>query len=319
MKAMLLAAGSGTRLRPLTDKVPKPLAPIANEPLLSRTLTWLKWEGVDDAVINLHHLGEHIMSEIDVRPLNGPRVWFSIESVLLGTSGAVRKCADYLSEGPFFVIYGDNLIDADLSKLMRFHQDTASEATIALFSPDDPTACGMVEIDQNARVTNFVEKPKPGESHATMANAGIYIIEPHLLKTLPDGFSDFGSDIFPMWLQDNVKISATALGGYLQDTGTPDRYRKANWDILTGRLRHKPLGVTVGSSIMAAGTIVDPSARLDHCVIGEACTIEENAMLQNCILWNEATIERGAMLRNVIVGSGAIVPVDAFVSDAILA
>ena len=319
MKAMLLAAGAGSRLRPLTDRVPKPLAPIANVPLLERTLSWLAGEGVTDVMVNVHHHAAKISGAIGSGDGFGLAVHYSVENELLGTSGAVQRCAEFFRDEPFYVVYGDNLIDADLGRLREFHKSKNAVATIALFTPDDPSACGMVDVSPDGRIERFVEKPKPGESQATMANAGVYILNPSLLSTLPGGFSDFGKNMFPAWLDDGRPLFAAALGGYLQDTGTPDRYRKANWDVLAGTLRYEPRGVSRQGAIMDRDAVISPNVQLvDRNVIGARCTIDAEVTLQNCIVWPDAKIGAGSNLTNVIVGESAIIEAGTVADNTIL-
>jgi mannose-1-phosphate guanylyltransferase len=320
MKAMVLAAGSGSRLRPLTDTVPKPLAPIGNVPLLFRTLKWLAGQGVTDAVVNASHLAERIVEAVEDGLQFGLRVDVSVETVLLGTSGAVRNCAQHFKDGAFFVIYGDNLIEADLNALLEFHREKKADATIALFTPDDISACGAVELDSDSRVTRFVEKPKPGESDSNRANAGVYIIEPHLLETMPIGFSDFGSDIFPAWLSEDRKIVATDLGGYLQDTGTPERYRKANWDLLNGCLDQTPGGTRSYDSWLDQTAEIGAKVSLvSHNCIGLSAKIGSHTKLKNCIIWQDAVIGEGCDLDDVIVGQGARIEAGTIASSTIFA
>ncbi len=320
MKAMVLAAGMGTRLRPLTDSVPKPLAPIGNVPLLERTLIWLGHQGCKTAVVNLHYLPEQVRDTLGSGERLSIELWYSHEPELLGTSGALANAAGFFdSDEPLLVVYGDNLIEADLQPLLQLHREKSADVTMALFTPDDPSACGMVEVDSGGAVISFIEKPAEGQTPATLANAGIYVLNGSLLAELPSGAHDFGSDIFPAWLAAGKRIFAAPLQGYLQDTGTPERYRRANWDVLEGRLKQRAHGRLVGGSVVGEGAIIDPSARLESGnLIGASCVIAEDVRLTDCILWPGAAIERGSMLTNVIVGCDAVVPQGTHASDAIL-
>ena len=321
---MLLAAGTGTRLKPLTDYTPKPLAPIVNVPLLERTLRWLKEEGITEVVVNVHHHADQIQEAIGDGELLGIRVYYSVEKSLLGTSGAVRQCAARFRDRPFYVIYGDNLVDANLWRLNHFHKQNQADATIGLFTPDDPSAVGMVDLADDGRVTQFIEKPSRGKvpPTATMANAGVYILNPSLLDTLPEGVSDFGHDMFPQWLKEGRRVFAVTLGGYLQDTGTPDRYRKANWDVVAGALsHHRPVGDwrPGGRGIIADGAIVDPGALLTYdTIVGPNCAVENNVELNHCILWPGSIVRSGSVLDNVIVGTDTVVPTGTYARDTIL-
>ena len=158
------------------------------------------------------------------------------------------------------MIYGDNLIDADLNALKQFHVSSHAAATVALFKPDNPAASGMVELDQSGRVSRFVEKPQAGETDAIWANAGIYLIEPGLLEAIPGGFSDFGADIFPEWIAQGRELYAAPLAGYLQDTGTRSRYLKANWDILNGFTGYSAKGRFEAGSLLGENVLLGEHA-----------------------------------------------------------
>jgi NDP-sugar pyrophosphorylase family protein len=306
-------------LRPLTDTTPKPLAPIANRALLVRTLTWLAGQGVTDVAINLHHCADKIRSAIGSGRECGLSVSYSVEDELLGTAGAVAKCASFFAGESFFVIYGDNLIEADLGPLMDFHKERDAAATIGLFVPDDPAASGMVEMAGDGRVTRFVEKPRAGETDAVMANAGVYVIDQSLLSALPGGFSDFGKDIFPAWLEDGRRVFGRDLGGYLRDTGTPDRYRTANWDLLAGVLRQRPNGAMMGEMLVGVnaqiGADVDTTRRN---IVGADCRIGTRSLLCDCILLDGAGVGTDCVLTRVIVGEGAAVADGTVANDSIL-
>lgn len=314
VKAMILAAGEGTRLRPLTLSTPKPLVPIANIPLLERTLRWIGGQGVDEVVINLYHRPQAIRDSIgDGQRVGLRRVRYSVEEVLLGTAGAVKRCADLFDVGPFFVIYGDNLIEADLKKLLAFHRLRGAEATIALFKAADPSACGLVITDDTGRVTRFQEKPPPDEVFTDTANAGVYVLEPSVLEEIPvDGPSDFGADIFPQLLAERRPVYATMLDGYLQDTGTPEQYRKANADVLLGRapnVRGQLIKNPPNFTLIAEGATVSPSVRFRGVnVIGSGVRIGEGAQLTDCILWERAAVGEQVRLTRAILGCGALVP-----------
>ena len=323
MKAMLLAAGAGTRLRPLTDRVPKPLAPIANQPLLARTLQWLAWEGVGEVVINLHHHAEQIRSAVADGSAFGVSVAYSVEEELLGTAGAVKRAAHHFGGEPFFVVYGDNLIDADLRRLAAVHDSTGADATLALFEPDDASSCGMVDRNQDGRIVGFYEKPAQGAypESASLANAAVYVIAPTLLDALPDGVSDFGADVFPAWLADGRRLIGEPLGGYLQDTGSPARYRRANRDVLAGGLRHNAVGRRLGSSVIddSEGDSVSGLAHVrERNIIGAGCRVGARSVLRDCIVWPGASIGADCRLVNVIVGQGARVGDGVVATDTVL-
>ena len=321
---MILAAGEGTRLRPLTNSTPKPLIPIANIPLLERTLRWIGGQGVEEVVVNLYHRPQAIRDAIgDGQRVGLRRVHYSLEESLLGTAGAVKRCEALFTGGPLFVIYGDNLIEADLKKLLAFHRLRGAEATIALFKAENPSACGIVTTDDSGKVTRFQEKPRPEEVFTDTANAGIYVLEPSALNDIPaEGSYDFGSDLFPRLLSAGRSLWATRLDGYVQDAGTPQGYRKANADVLLGRapnVRGQLIKNPPNFTLIAEGAQVAPSVRFRGVnVIGAGARIGEAALLTDCILWERAMMGEGVQMARGILGVGAAVAAGASPPDDLI-
>ena len=305
MKAMILAAGEGTRLRPLTLSVPKPMVPIVGKPLLSWTLSWLSGQGVTEAVINLYHRPQAIPDFFGDQ-FEGVRLHYLFEDELRGTSGGVKAAEGFLSDAPFFVVYGDNLIRADLQRMTEFHSQHNGQATLALFHHPNPSAAGIVATDAAGRITRFVEKPPPDQIFADTANAGIYLLDPALLKAIPDATpSDFGRDVFPALLASGTALYGQPLDGYLQDTGTPDQYRQANWDVMAGRL-----GINYANDSLRIGqdTVISPTAEFrGKNIIGSGVVIGERAQLADCIIWDNARIGADTRLEQAILGYGAVV------------
>lgn len=225
MKALILAAGAGTRLRPLTDSCPKPMLPIAGKPLLERTLRWLGRYGVTEAALNLYHLPHVVRDGLGDGSRFGMRLLYNEEKELVGTSGAVHGFPGFF-DAPFLVIYGDLLIDLDLDHLIGFHKARNAIMTLALKRTDTPHSQGMIEVDDDGRVVQFVEKPASWQGGDT-ANAGVYVCQPEVLDYIPPGFSDFGHDIIPALLRDKQPVYGVPLRGYLLDIGTPEAYAQA--------------------------------------------------------------------------------------------
>jgi NDP-sugar pyrophosphorylase family protein len=236
VKAMILAAGLGTRLRPLTDKVPKVMLPIEGKPLLEYHLGLLKKFGINDVAVNLHYLPDAVRNYFGDGSKFGVRVKYSFEPTLLGTAGAVKKLEGFFDE-TFLVIYGDNLIEVDLSRLLKFHDERRCLATIAVYHHPEPWTQGILKLNDSGRVKSFVEKPEKGSITSDFANAGIYILEPKILLLIPkDTFFDFGKDVFPLMLKKGLPIYGCEIGGYIQDIGTPERYARAQEDVRIGRV-----------------------------------------------------------------------------------
>lgn len=297
MNALLLAAGHGSRLRPLTDHVPKPLVPIAGTPLLARTLSWLAGEGVTNAAVNLHHLPEAIPAALGTT-YAGIALHYFYEPVLRGTAGAAQNAAAVLGSGPFYVVYGDNYLHVDLRRLLTFHRQRDAEATLGCFLAPDPTAAGLVETDSEGRVLRFVEKPPASEVFTNRANAGVYVLNPSVLNAVPNTPApDFGHDVFPALLTQRRAVYATNLGGTVQDTGTPDGYRTANWLALSqmdNPLLHVGRNVSIGANVTLHG----------RNILGNNCTVGDGSVLSECILWDGAQVPTGAVLQGAIVAGG---------------
>ena len=226
MKAMVLAAGAGTRLRPLTDAIPKPMLPIGGEPLLVHLLRWLKRYGVDEVALNLHHLPEVIQDALGDGSQLGLNLIYSFEPELLGTAGAVKKLAAFFDQ-PFVVIYGDLLLDVDLAALIDYHQSRRALVALGLKHTDDPTSQGMIACDSAGKVLRFVEKPARWDDEQRTSNAGVYIVEPEVLQHVPaDRPSDWGHDIFPLLIAQEAPLYAQLLDGTVIDIGTPAAYEQ---------------------------------------------------------------------------------------------
>lgn len=230
MKAMVLAAGAGTRLRPLTDSIPKPMLPIGGEPLLVHLLRWLKRYGVDDVALNLHHLPEVIQNQLGDGSQLGLNLIYSFEPELLGTAGAVKKLEAFFAQPcdqPFVVVYGDLLLDGDLAALIDYHRSRRALVTLGLKHTDDPQSQGMVACDSAGRVVRFVEKPAHWNDEQRTANAGVYIVEPEVLQHIPaDRPCDWGHDMFPLLIAQGAALYAQMLDGTVIDIGTPAAYER---------------------------------------------------------------------------------------------
>ena len=316
MKAMILAAGEGTRLRPLTLTTPKPMIPIVGKPLLAWTLEWLAAQGVTDAAVNLFHRPQSI-PDFFGETYAGIRLRYCYEDTLRGTAGGVKGAAEFFADAPFFVIYGDNLLQADLRRLMDFHHSHGGAATIALFEHPNPAAAGIVGLDPDGRITRFVEKPAPDQIFSRQANAGVYVLDPSVLEAIPPGKpSDFGRDTFPALLAGGAKLYGTPLGGYIQDTGTPDSYRQACWDALAGRIGTHYADTRLW---LGPGAQVHPEAVLNgRSMIGANAVVGAKATLTDCIVWDGAEVGADAQLSQAILGSRAHVGAGSVVPHGLL-
>lgn len=237
MKAFILAAGLGTRLRSLGMDVPKVMVPVGGKPLLEHHLELFKRQGIREFIINLHYLPEKITSYFGDGSRFGVTISYSHEPELLGTAGAVKKMEDELRGGTFLVFYGDNLVRVDFGPLIEFHQAHRALATVALFASPEPWTGGVVETDSNGRVLGFVEKPDPKQVSTNLISAGIFVLDPQVLDMIPAGrVYDFGKDVFPKLLAEGRPVYAMTPRAYIQDVGTPERLAKAQHDFEQGVL-----------------------------------------------------------------------------------
>lgn len=206
MKAMILAAGKGTRLLPLTDSLPKPMVPLHGKPLLEYTVEWLKEYDVSEVAINLHHHPEAITNYFGNGEKWDLQIVYSREEELLGTAGAIKKL-EWFFDGTFLVIYGDNLSNCNLKKLIDFHHAKDGLGTIVLFKRDDTSASGIAQLDNDYRIIRFMEKPEKAVSFSNLVNAGLYILEPEIMNYIPIGQPyDFGRELFPKLLSSDEKL-----------------------------------------------------------------------------------------------------------------
>lgn len=224
MKAFLLGAGVGSRLRPLTDHVPKCLVPVNGEPLLDIWLRLLRQCGVTEVLLNTHHLAPVVRDFVRARAGATPVVTLFHEPVLLGSAGTVAANRAFVAgESSFFVIYADNLTDMDLGAMLEFHTNRRSPFTMGLFEAAEPSQCGIAELDQAGRVVEFVEKP--AQPKGNLANAGLYLAGPSLFDHIPSKpYTDFGFDVLPGLVG---TMYGYRIPGYYSDLGTPERLQRA--------------------------------------------------------------------------------------------
>ena len=245
MKAIVLCAGKGERLRPLTETTPKPMIPIDNKPVLEYIIHLLKKYGIREIAINTSYLPEKIKEYFGDGEKFGVDIIYSFEPEMLGTSGALNNFRDFLNTNePFLVFYGDNITDIDLNKMLEFHKQKKSVATLALRKkPVTKKPASLVFMDENLRITKLVEKPSD-ELFAELckdyyfSNSGIYILEPEILKFIPKGFSDFAYDIFPKLLKENLNLYGFMMDEYyFREIGKIEKYELAKNEIESGKIK----------------------------------------------------------------------------------
>lgn len=232
MRAVVLAAGKGTRLADATSQVPKPMIELGGKPVLAHTIEWLRQYGVTDLYLNLHHLPERITEYFGDGTDFGVRIRYSQEATLLGTAGAVRRIADTLWDdtpaGPFWVVYGDNYLTYDLDQIRRFHARHGGPATINVYHRDDVSQSGIVALDDDGRIRQFIEKPRPDQVISHLVNTGLYLLESDVLRYLPaERQLDFGHQVFPEMLAAGEALYAIEGSGSLTPIDTPGLLHQA--------------------------------------------------------------------------------------------
>ncbi len=311
MKAVVMAGGTGSRLRPLTVARPKPLVPIANKPVMEHILTLLKRHGIDDVIVTLQFMAPAIQNYFGDGEAFGLKIHYSIEETPLGTAGSVKLAQELLSE-PFLVISGDAITDINLTELIAFHRQKSTVATLLLYRVPNPLEFGAVITDGDGRIVQFVEKPSWGEVISDTVNTGIYVLDPSVL----DGFErdqvfDFSQDVFPLLLQQGVPLFGYTASGYWCDIGDHASYVQANADFLSGRVQLPIPGNRIGGSIWAADDVeVAPDAQLyGPILLGRGVKIKDNVIVQGpsivgdyTVLDSRAHVDRSIIWRNSYIG-----------------
>lgn len=338
MRAVVLAGGEGTRLRPLTYTTPKPLLPIGNRPFLEHQLAWLAGHGVTEVVLSIGYRPDAFMAHFAGGAVAGLRLTYAVEPEPLGTAGAIRFAAgtggflnfsgdtpspgvsgDTPGSGRFLVCNGDVLTDLDITALVRFHDEAGAEATISLTQVEDPSAFGVVPTTPDGRVLGFVEKPAPGEAPTDWINAGTYVLEASVLALIPPGRAvSIERETFPALLQRDAKLYALASPGYWLDIGTPAKYLQANTDLLPpGESLCPPdatvaEGAVVESSVLGPRVVVEEGARVVRSVLLEGARVEAGAVVVDSVVGGRAVVGPGAAVEDVsIIGPGVSVPAGA--------
>ncbi len=318
MQAIVLVGGEGTRLRPLTEWVPKPALTLVDRPFLAYMVEWLAAHGVDEVVLACGFLPDVLREALGDGERSGARIRYVAEPEPLGTAGAIRFAADALGDelgDRFLALNGDVLTDLDLSALTAAHSEHSGPATIALHPVPDSSAYGLVSCDGEGAVIEFVEKtgrPVPGE-----INAGMYVLERSVLDLIPAGEpASIERDVFPRLAGDG--LHGTLLDGYWMDIGTPERYLQASWDILDGRVdtRVRPTapGVHVDPTAeVAEGAVVGP-----HAVLGPRCRLDPGVEVRDSVLLADCVAEAGARIEGSILSAGVRVGAAAALAGAVV-
>jgi mannose-1-phosphate guanylyltransferase len=339
MDAVILVGGGGTRLRPLTYAVPKPLIPVFNQPLIARIITNLAQHGVDRVVLAASAGERRIETALGNGSRLGVKLSYSYETEPLGSGLAVKQAARDFG-GAFFVCNGDVITDLDLSAMLKRHRDRKATLSISLSSVDDPTAFGIAELADEDRITRFVEKPSREEAPSSWANAGTWIFEPEVLDQIPDEKMDGSLErlVFPTLIADGLIVQGFPSDAYWIDVGTSERYLQLHRDIFArGIPGWLPEGIAT-SAALAEGCQVWPDAELGAnvmlgrnariggqvqiegpSVLGDNCAVRDHASIAGSVLWADVRVGSGAVIRDSIIGAGCWIGDEAVVEGAVLA
>lgn len=317
MKALILAGGKGTRLRPLTLYTPKPVVPLANRPFLLYQIAILKKAGITNITLSLSYQPdkiEHIMGDGSEYGVN---LSFITEPNPMGTGGAYKFAAEAVRETTV-VFNGDVLTDVDLSKVLDRHAENSAEATICLAPVEDPSAYGLVETDADGKVLRFLEKPSRemlASLQINTINAGIYVLEPTVLDLIPrNENTSFEYNVFPTLLERESRFFSYVLAGnYWRDIGNPSSYLAAHMDLLAGKIHFdstpEPANCEVATvanvdraSVLGEGCVVKPNAQIVNSVLGPGVFVEEKAVIENSVVWGHCRVSAAAQVNGSVLG-----------------
>lgn len=333
MKAVIMAGGEGTRMRPLTCDIPKPMARICGRPIIEYIMDLLIVNGIDEAVVTLKYLPQVIRDRYPNDMYKNLKLTFVEEGVSLKTAGSVKNAAKNFDE-PFFVISGDSMCDFDLKSIMKYHLSNDALTTIVLTGVQDPREYGLVETDENGAIKHFIEKPGWGQVTTNNANTGIYILDPQVLHEIPDNEPyDFAKDLFPKMLSKNQQINGYKAEGYWCDIGDISAYLKCQFDVLNFKVKcninrisnglfskenEVPIGhytiippVYIGKNVeIENGAVIGPNA-----IIDDGCLIGENARIRYSLMLKSSYASSGSTMTNAILGSGSSLKKNAVMHD----
>ena len=316
-----MAGGKGTRLRPLTSKQPKPMVPIANTPCMEHIVNLLKHHGLEDILATLEFMPEVIQEHFGDGSRWGVRMEYSVEEEPLGTAGSVKFAEDWLTER-FVVVSGDALTDVDLTTAIAFHEEREAEATLVLKQVDDPSEFGIVVIEDDGRVTDFLEKPDEEQVFSYTANTGIYILEPRVLRDIPEGQEyDFAEELFPKLLEEGRPMYGYVMEGYWEDIGNIEQYMRAQSDVLEGKVRGvRPPGERLWEGVyVARDTQVDEDQLEGPAVLGDNVQVASGAYVgPYSVLGPDVSVGARASVVGSTVAGGSSIDEEVELNDALI-
>jgi len=327
MQAMVLAAGVGSRLDPLTAQLPKPMVPVANRPVMEHILKLLKKHGLTDILCNLHYLPASLVEHFGSGEGLGVRIRYHHKHELSGDGGGGRTLRPYLAAETFLVVMGDLLTDADLSNIVQEHKAKGALATIAIKPVEDVSQFGVVKTNAEGFIKGFQEKPAPDEAVSNLASCGIYVLEPEIFDYIPaSGPFGFGRQLFPQLVLEGRAVLGVVIDSYWSDVGTIRQYRLSNFDALAGRLKLDLPGRRTGIGWLGAGASVASDCRVDglvllgrnshllegvriegSVVIGDNCVVNAGAQVCDSVIWDGAIIGPSARVKDSVIGSQCLI------------
>uniref|UniRef100_A0A7V4E677 Phosphoglucomutase n=1 Tax=candidate division WOR-3 bacterium TaxID=2052148 RepID=A0A7V4E677_UNCW3 len=339
MKCIVMAGGFGTRIRPLTMSIPKPMLPLVNKPILERIVSHLKKNGIEDLIMLLYFQPEVIKNYFGDGADFGVKITYVVPQEDYGTAGACKMAEDYLGdEERILIISGDLLTDYNLKAMMDFHEKKKAMVTIGLTRVSDPLQFGIVITDENSRIVKFLEKPTWGEVFSDTINTGIYLLNREVFEYIPKGTAfDYSKDLFPMLLRENKPLYGFIGKGYWRDIGDPDAYRNAHYDVFDGKVniaiegtkldlvgRDVRVGEDVkigedvdfkGTVIIGKNTIIGDRCKIQRSSIGNNCVIEHGAEIVNSIIWDNVYIKKGVKINGAVLMNGVSVLEEAEINE----
>ena len=320
MQAVILVGGEGTRLRPLTYDLPKPMVPIFGRPYLEHLIELLKKHNIFEIILSSGYKVEEIEQYFKNGSQFGVKIFYAVETTPLGTAGAIKNAEKFIKD-TFLVFNGDIMTDIDLTAFLRMHKKYAGLGTLSLYSVEDPSAFGLIETDINGRITAFIEKPKPEDITTNYINAGVYILEKKILEFIPEKINcSIERKIYPELLKSNYALYSFKFDTYWIDIGSPQKYMKVHTDAINKKYelifnKKEHAGIYMGNNISLNGAKIMPPVFLDDnfsagnnvilgpmAIIGKNCAIKDNITIKDSLIWENTNIDNGSKIINSIIG-----------------
>ncbi len=314
MQAVIMAGGFGTRLKPLTNHIPKPMVPVVNKPMLEHLFTLLKKHKIKEYVMLLYYQPDIIRNYFGDGKKFGVQIEYIIPDRDYGTAGAVKLSEKFIRNN-FLVISGDVLTDFDLTQLMNFHKEKNSVATISLYSSENPLQYGIIITDKEGKIVRFLEKPSSSEVFSDTINTGIYYFKKEVFNHIPEGENfDFSKDLFPYLLKNKIPLYGNKNFGYWKDVGNLEEYLSANLDILNGKLDYIKARDSNGNCISPSASISE-KAIIENSIIGDNVTIDKGTSVKNSVIWENVQISSKANVLYDVIGKNCTILQNARIND----